>query len=272
MKIYQKRLLVSLVTPLTICLGFLVERIFLTDILARDIVLFAIGFGIVSNIIITPAFGRRFVDHATAESLAAIRIITCIALLVMTLGIEDVSSTALLPASMRISMGVMNYFYAIPGFESFVRSQTSLQVFEWITALVLFLGVIGWRTRVVIPIAAMCYLLLGGIVRHYAWYTHTGLLPTYVLAVLSFTPCGDALSVDRLLRSSHEERVLDPQRPTAAYGWSRFACWAVMAIPYAAAGFSKLRKSGFKWVDPVNMQAWIYETNLDPMQFDWRIA
>ena len=65
---------------------------------------------------------------------------------------------------------------------------------------VLLLGVVGHGSRIVVPAAALCYLVMAGVLREYAWFYHTGLIPIYVLAVLSFTPCGDGWSLDRAIR------------------------------------------------------------------------
>lgn len=265
---------------LWICLGFLLagclwvvdDKLFAPQLSAQNGLLVCLGFAALFWITTSPTFFRKCVGEATPESLGAIRIITCTILLLMTLWITDIPSTALLPVEMRVSMGIINFFYAFPGFESFARSQTSLQIFEWFTALLLFLGIIGWQTRLVIPISAFCYLLLQGIWLHYSWFSHTGLLPLYVLVVLSLTPCADGLSVDRLWKVYRGQIVPPADRALPIYGWSRYACWVVIATSYVAAGLSKLRGGGLFWWDPTNVRFQLYKTALAPMQFDWSLV
>ena len=168
-------------------------------------------------------FFTRFVGETTPGSLGAIRMLTCLILLTSALW-EDLASTALLPVDMRQPMGMLKFFYLLPSFRGFVSSEAALWIFEWLTALILLLGAIGWRTRIVIPLGVFCYFLLGGIIRQYAWFYHTGLIPLYVLAVLSFTPCGDGWSVDRLIKISRGKFVPDADRTLPIYGWSRYAC------------------------------------------------
>ena len=125
------------------------------------------------------------------------------------------------------------------------------------------------RTRVVIPGAAVCYLLLGGIIRQYGFFFHTGIVPLYVLLVLSFTPCGDGWSLDRLLKARRGHVAL---RPAAVYGWARYACWVAIAVPYLAAGLSKLRNGGLLWWTADNMRSMLYSCTLQPLNFDWQVS
>ena len=257
-----------------ICVG--VAHLTSTPLSLPASLLFCLGLGLVSWIVTRPTFFRQHVGAATPETLGAIRVITCAILLVMVLWIEDVPSSALLPAEMRHlagpSVSIMQLFYAIPGFEAFIGSQVSLQLFEGVTLLTLSLGLVGWRTRITLPLSAFCYFLLGGIMRHYDHLYHTGLMPFYVLIVLAFTPCSDGLSVDRQLKIRRGQPVPIIDHPSALYGWSRYLCWVVIALSYVAAGLSKLRQGGLLWWTPVNMRHKLYGTALDPMQFDWGLS
>lgn len=165
--------------------------------------LICLGFGLIFWVTSSPTFFKKYVKKATPESLAWIRIITCTTLLIMTLWIEHIPSTTLLPIEIRQfnDIGLFKFLYIIPGFINFLRSENSLQIFQGLTAVILFLGIVGWRTRIVIPLGTLCYFVLGGITRHYIYFFHTGLIPLYLMAVLSFTPCGDGLSIDRLLKT-----------------------------------------------------------------------
>lgn len=239
--------------------------------LVENSIFIGLGFGLIALIMTHPAFFRKFVGEATPESLGAIRILTCAILLASTLW-EGVASTSLLPIEMRSQMGFISLFYYLPGFENFLASATSLQIFQILTALVLFLGMIGWRTRIVLPLGAFGYFLLAGIMRHYAWFYHTGLIPLYVLGILSLTPSGDGLSVDRWLKIRRGQPVPDSAKPSPLYGWSRYAVWIVVALPYVAAGLSKLRNVGLFWWDPTRMRNYLYVDSLNPMQFDWGVS
>lgn len=212
---------------------------------------------------------QRYVKCTTPDSLAAIRVLTCVVLLASTVW-EDLASSALLPSSMRQPMGFLELFYVLPGFEAFVQSQAALGAFEWFTICVLVLGCVGCFTRVTLPLGVLCYFLLAGILRQYAWFYHTGLIPLYMLAALSFTPCADAWSVDRLRWAARGRALPDVRRPASVYGLSRHLCYLVLAVPYCAAGLSKIRNGGLlQWWHPTAMRGILYTDSLNPMQFDF---
>src|SRR4029453_7988506 len=123
----------------------------------------SLGFLLIVLVSSSPAFIRRIVGEATPGSLGAIRMLTCSILLLTTLW-EDLGSIAWLPAELRHPRGLLRYLYTLPiGFERLVTSEMSLRAFQVLTELLLFLGLVGWRTRVVIPLGTFCYFLLLGI-------------------------------------------------------------------------------------------------------------
>ena len=142
-------------------------------------------------------------------------------------------------------------------------------VFENVLIVLLFMGAIGLWTRWVLPVALVGYLMMGGILRGYSWFYHTGLIPMWAMLVLCFTPCGHGWSVDRLLRIWRGQPVQPADREAPIYGWARFAVWTAVAIPYLAAGLSKLRLGGFMWWEADNMKRFMLTDNLAPMQWNW---
>jgi predicted DCC family thiol-disulfide oxidoreductase YuxK len=236
-------------------------------------VIWCLGFWLASplrRLMSSDRFFERAVGACTPGALGAIRSWTCGILLAMTLW-EDLASTAMLPRSMAQPKGILHLLHAAPiGFERFLASAPALWAFESLTILVLFLGVVGLGTRLVVPLAAVCCLIVAGIFREYAWFYHTGLIPIYVLAVLSFTPCGDGWSLDRIIRIARGKPSTNAAHPR--YGWSRYAVWTVIAVPYVGAGLSKLYYSGLGWLHPDNMKATLLRTTLAPMQFDWTVS
>lgn len=231
-----------------------------------------LGYGIFACLLTAPSFQRNVVGTATPAALGAIRVLTCSILLMSTLW-EDLPSSALLPRELIRPMGVLQLFYVLPiGFDHLVSSVAALRTFQWLTAIILGLGILGWHTRLVVPLGALGYLLLGGILRQYAWFYHTGLVPLYVLVVLSFTPCGDAYAYDRRRKIRQGKPVPPAYHATATYGMARYACWIVIALPYVAAGLSKLRNGGFFWWEAANFRHILYRSVLSPMHFDFNGA
>lgn len=211
---------------------------------------------------------RSKVGRANAASLGGVRILVCGVLFAMTV-FEDLPSTALLPREMITTPGLMRLFFLLPGFEGFLTNQLALGLLQGGTAALLLAGAVGWKTRRVLPLAAVGYLLVGGIARQYTQFYHQGLTSLYLLVVLCFSPCGDGWSVDSLLagRRARRRSLFIPKSRT--YAWARFACWTVIAVSYVEAGLSKLRRSGFDWWDADNVRQMILGDSLLPMSFDW---
>lgn len=218
----------------------------------------------------TPRFVDRAVGAATPGALGAIRAWVCAILLIMTLR-EDLMSVALLPRVVVREQGLMALLHLLPiGFDAFLANAAALRAFQYVTALLLALGVVGLGTRAVVPAAAVCYFVLGGIVREHSFYYHSGILPLYALAVLSFTRCGQGWSVDRLWRAARGKAPAD--RPGAYFGWARYAVWTVIALPYVAAGCSKLYYMGLRWVSADSVRWMLLRPTLDPQPFDFDVA
>ena len=232
----------------------------------------SLGFLLSALVSSSPAFVRRIVGEATPGSLGAIRMWTCFILLLTTTW-EDLGSIAWLPAELRHPRGMLGYLYALPiGFAGLVTSEMSLRALQLLTELLLFLGLVGWRTRVVLPLGTLCYFVLLGILFDYSFFGHQNLVPLYVMIVLCFTPCGDGWSVDRLCKISQGRAVPDAGRPSPVYGWARYACWAMIALPYVTNGLSKLVDGGLFWWNPTNMRGNLYMDTLNPREYDWALS
>jgi predicted DCC family thiol-disulfide oxidoreductase YuxK len=97
-------------------------------------------------------------------------------------------------------------------------------------------------------------------------------VPLYVMIVLSFTPCGDGWSVDRLRKISQGRAVPDADRTSPVYGWSRYVCWVMIALPYVTNGLSKLQDGGLFWWNPTNLRTNLYMDTLNPREYDWALS
>lgn len=215
----------------------------------------------------SPKFYRRFVGPATPEALGAVRILVCSVALINALW-EDLASSAMLPSEMRAPMGILQLLYRLPiHFDELVSTASGLRALQWVTITLLTAALAGLWTRWTVPLAALAWMIMGGICRQYDHFYHTGLLPTYLLAVLSCTPCGDGLSLDRLRRQARGLSVAAANVARPIYGWSRYACWATLAMAYLLAALSKLRGGGVYWWNAASMRAFIFNDALDPRSF-----
>ena len=210
----------------------------------------------------TRTFFERFVGRARPGVVGAIRMWTC-GILMVSISCERMGTIALLPPELRQPLGLMMLLDWMPiGFDRFVQNAPALWAFQALTVGLLFLGMIGYWTRLVVPLAVVCAYIVNGILREYSFFWHQNLVPLYVLAVLSFTRCGDGWSVDRLIRIYRAKPVPDAGRAVAVYGWARFACWVPISLLYFWSGLSKLSQSGLMWVNPINMRNVLYEESL----------
>ena len=218
-------------------------------------------------------FAERFVPPATPGALGAIRALVASVLLASALW-EDLPSSALLPRELIHGAGpVLGLLYALPiGFARFVASEGALAVLQGTAVALLACAALGFRTRLSVPLAAAAYLFLAGILRQYAWFYHTGLIPLYLLIALSFTPCGDGFSLDRWLRARRGAPVPDAHVASLRYGWARYLVWTGLALPYVFAGLSKLRRGGLDWAHAHNLKSVLLTDTLNPMQFDFGLS
>jgi predicted DCC family thiol-disulfide oxidoreductase YuxK len=242
------------------------------DSISMQVLWSGLAFWMLTLLTTSEGFFRQFVGEATPGTLGAIRMWTCAILLVTTLW-EDLGSVAVLPLGYREDMGLMKILDELAiGFDRFLTNESALRLFQRATELLLFLGVIGWRTWIVVPLCAVSAFVLNGILREYSGFWHQNLVPIYVLAVLSFTPCGDGWSIDRLWKIFQGKAVPGSEKTSPVYGWARYACWVPIALTYAAAGLSKLRADGLYWMSATNMRTMLYEQTLYPRAGNYSIS
>jgi hypothetical protein len=210
-------------------------------------------------------FQQRCLAPATAYDLGMIRVIVCGLLLIDTFR-QDLVSTAGLPPQILQPMGIITLLKSLGlGFEQWFKDAAflgGLQAAACISTALAFLGI--W-TRATVPLAAVTYLLLGGIIREHAHLFHTFLVPLWLTAWLSFCPCGDAVSLDRWWRRLRSRPVVDPFLQAPVYTWSRFVVWALVAVPYLLTGLNKLITGGLYWWEPMNLKAVVLSAHPDAL-------
>ncbi|MBV9186403.1 MAG: HTTM domain-containing protein [Acidobacteria bacterium] len=230
---------------------------------ANSALLVWIGFALLMPVVGSQRFFRKFVGTADASQLGAIRVLVC-GVVLMNLLWVNLASTTLLPHSMREPMGLFHAAQSLPGFSRFEASVAALRMFQIVLLLVTAAAMTGWRTRWTVPLACIGYFLEGGLLRQYSHFYHSGMASMDLLAVLSFTPCGDGFSIDA--------RGKPPRARSRTYGWARYACWVTLAMIYFSAGLSKLRTGGLQWSGASNLRAITLTDTLNPMQYDFKLS
>lgn len=110
----------------------------------------------------------------------------------------------------------------------------------WIVSILF--SSIGFLTRLNTVLAFLigCYLL--GIVNSFAKTNHTETLMLLIFGIMSFSRCGDGFSVDNLYRHPNKTN-----QQNVEYCWPTSLVCVMFTFMFCAAGFSKLRNSGFEW-------------------------
>jgi predicted DCC family thiol-disulfide oxidoreductase YuxK len=232
----------------------------------NNLALRMLGAWLVGGGIILMTTSRWFAKHvartATPGTLGAIRMVICL-IMAWVMYWTRLREIAPLPASQRIHMGVMDFFYAI-GLAQIVHSVAAMQFLKWLCIALCLVGAAGFKTRIVLPLIAILYLPLQGITRSYFWFNHCGVIPFYCLMVLCLVRSGDGWSIDRLIRVWRGQDVPRADVATSYYGWARLAVWLCVCIPYMMAGMSKLRYGTLMWWDANNMQYILFADGLRP--------
>ncbi len=209
-------------------------------------------------------FVQRIIGTARSSELGLIRVIVCstAAWFALDLPLARVVARG---SDARVSMGIVDGLYAL-GLGGVLDQPLAAWGLQSATVALLLVAAAGWRTRWTVPLAALLYLILAGLFRAYTKFSHSGLYFVYVLIVLACTRCGDGFSLDRRQRDRQSRPEADLPQPR--YAWGRWFVWLVIALPYLAAGLSKLRNGGWTWWDSTNMQAIVLDRFFHPEEMN----
>ncbi len=122
-----------------------------------------------------------------------------------------------------------------------------MTVLKVVTLVSLCLSTLGLFTVVSTKTSLVLVLLFQGLVRSFGHYNHDEMLGVVYLAVLAFTPCADALSLDsRFFKRQREQ-------PSFAYGYPMLFMRLLMGWVYFSSALIKLRVSGLTYLGPDNL-------------------
>jgi hypothetical protein len=110
---------------------------------------------------------------------------------------------------------------------------------------------LGLLTRFAAPIAALAAVYVLGIPNFYMKIDHGNHSVVLCALTLAFAPCGDALSLDRLLL---RRRGQPPPSPAPTYTIPVRLCWLILSTVYLFPGFWKLWHSGDLWISGLKLQ------------------
>jgi hypothetical protein len=126
---------------------------------------------------------------------------------------------------------------------------------EWLVLIASALAIAGLFTRVAVPVAAVTSIYVLGLPNFFMKIDHGYHAIVLCALVLGASPCGDALSLDRLWR-----RYRGDAAPTASVAYTlpmRF-CWLILGTVYLFPGFCKLWDSGDLWLNGTKLKVFLY--------------
>ena len=148
--------------------------------------------------------------------------------------------------------------FHIPQFSTVV-----LAVLQAIWRLALALSCIGLFTRCSTAISFILGLYLFGLPNNFGRTHHLDTILVFAFLVMALSRCGDAWSVDHLIRTARHGTDSLVQRRTLSgeYTWPVRTIWLVMSLIFFAAGFSKIRHSGLAWITSDTMAIFLIQNN-----------
>jgi hypothetical protein len=117
-------------------------------------------------------------------------------------------------------------------------------------------AMLGLFTRVSAPCAALLAVYVLGLPNFFAKINHAHHIRVLSALVLAFSPCGDALSLDRLFRRL---RGHAPPPPSLAYTLPVRFVWLLLATTYFFPGLWKLWESGDQWITGAKLEFELYK-------------
>jgi Vitamin K-dependent gamma-carboxylase len=165
------------------------------------------------------------------------------------------AATGALPATILRPTGVMKF---LPwSFYDQLQTPSAMVLLKTMMVLSLLLSTAGFLTVVSTKTSLLLVLFYQGLLRSFGHFNHDEMLGVYCLAVLAFTPCGDAFSLDSRVRKVRKDR------PAFAYAYPILLMQLLVAWSYFSSALIKLRVAGLKYLSPDNLPSLAIFHSLD---------
>ena len=166
------------------------------------------------------------------------------------------SALGTLPATILRPTGVMKL---LPwSFYEQLQTPSAMVLLKTVMVLSLLLSTAGLLTVVSTKTSLLLVIFYQGLLRSFGHFNHDEMLAVYCLAVLAFTPCGDAFSLDSRIAPKKRK-----ERPGFAYAYPILLMQLLMAWSYFSSALIKLRTAGFKYLSADNLPALAIFHSLD---------
>lgn len=231
---------------------------------------------------------QGFVKRVVPASAFALGIVRAIVHGTFLISVVTTSFSALgaLPVTLLRPTGVMKI---LPwGFYDQLLTPAGMTILKTALVLSLLAGAAGLVTPVSTKTSLLLVVFYQGLLRSFGHFNHDEMLGIYCLAVLAFTPCGDAFSVDARLRRTTRRNVFlcvfaplrelisrkgakaqrhEPgeieSRPLWAYAYPILLMQLLMAWVYFSSALIKLRVAGFNYLSADNLPSLAILHSLD---------
>lgn len=165
------------------------------------------------------------------------------------------SALGTLPATILRPTGVMKL---LPwSFYEQLQTPSAMVLLKTVMVLSLLLSTAGFLTVVSTKTSFLLVLFYQGLLRSFGHFNHDEMLAVYYLAVLAFTPCGDAFSLDSRIAKARRER------PALAYAYPILLMQLLMAWSYFSSALIKVRVAGLKYFSVDNLPSLAIFHSLD---------
>ena len=141
-----------------------------------------------------------------------------------------------------------------------ILSEERLALLSIVWKASLFFACIGLFTRLSTAVAFFLGFYLIGVPYNFGKTDHMTALLVWTMGILALSRCGDAWSVDALLR---RRRSSAPPPPSGEYRWPVRAVWVTMATVFFAAGMAKVIQGGPAWVFSEHMEISLVQRHYD---------
>jgi len=148
-----------------------------------------------------------------------------------------------------------------------LQTPSGMMILKAAMIVSLLFSTVGFLTVVSTKTSLLLVLFYQGLLRSFGHFNHDEMLAVYCLAVLAFTPCGDAVSIDSRLSQTKKER------PFFAYAYPILLMQLLMAWSYFSSALIKLRVAGLSYLSADNLPALAILHSLDNLHdTDFRLA
>jgi hypothetical protein len=191
---------------------------------------------------------------ASAFALGVVRAVVHGTFLISVL-LTSFSALGALPTTILRPTGAMKF---LPwSFYDQLQTPSGMVILKIAMVLSLLLSTTGLLTIVSTKTSLLLVVFYQGLLRSFGHFNHDEMLAVYCLAVLAFTPCGDAFSLDSRVARARQER------PWFAYAYPILLMQLLMAWTYFSSALIKLRVAGLKYLSTDNLPALAIFHSLD---------